>query len=74
MNLINLSYNTVLQTLEVRHYGSVCDVSKTGLYFGNFYRDSLGAQTFKTLISSLFEDIWISIEPECYLKIEEAML
>ena len=28
------------------------------LYFGNFYRDSL--RTFKTLISSLFEDIWVS--------------
>ena len=32
MNLPYLGYNTVLQTLEIRHYGPVCDVLETGLY------------------------------------------
>ena len=31
-NLPYLGYNTVLRTLEIRHYGPVCDVSETGLY------------------------------------------
>ena len=30
-NLIYLGHNPVLRTLEIRHYGPVCDVSKTGL-------------------------------------------
>ena len=28
--------------------------------FGTFYRDSLHAQRFQTLLTSLFESIWIS--------------
>ena len=32
LNLPYLGYNTVLGTLEIRHYGPVCDVSETGLY------------------------------------------
>ena len=32
LNLSYLGYNTVLRTLEIRHYGPVCDVSETGLY------------------------------------------
>ena len=32
LSLSYLGYNTVLQTLEIRHYEPVCDVSKTGLY------------------------------------------
>ena len=32
MNLLYLGYNTVLRTLEIRHYGPVCDVSETDLY------------------------------------------
>ena len=30
-NSANLGYNTVLRTLEIRHYGPFCDVSETGL-------------------------------------------
>ena len=30
VNLPYLGYNTVLRTLEIRHYGPVCDVSETG--------------------------------------------
>ena len=32
LNLPYLRYNTVLRTLEIRHYGQVSDVSETGLY------------------------------------------
>ena len=31
LNLPYLVYNTVLRTLEIRHYGPMCDVSETGL-------------------------------------------
>ena len=31
LNLPYLGYNTVLRTLEIRHYGPVHEVSKTGL-------------------------------------------
>ena len=32
LNLLYLGYSTVLQTLEICHYGPVCDVSKKGLF------------------------------------------
>ena len=38
------------------------DTAKGGLthILGTFYRDSLRAQRFQTLLTSLFEDIWVS--------------
>ena len=30
-NVAYLGYNTVIQTLEIRHYGPVCDVSEMSL-------------------------------------------
>ena len=37
------------------------DSAKGGLaQFWDFYRDSLRAQRFQTLVTSLFEDIWLS--------------
>ena len=32
LNVPYLRYNTALRTMEIRHYGPVCEVSETGLY------------------------------------------
>ena len=41
---------------------------------GTFYNDSLRAKILKTLMTSLFEDIWVLIENKGFLKVEEAIV
>ena len=52
------------QILDFFHFAAslIDHFAKGGLtqFSGTFYHDSLRAKIFKTLIISLFEDIWVS--------------
>ena len=47
-------------------------LNEVGLYFGTFYRYSLHALRFKTLVTSFFIGIRFQIKFEISLKVEES--